>query len=113
MTKNPSQQPWALLYNLESRLGQQPPPMPRRVGRPPAPIPRTSTMMEFTAEEKRTLQMLTSRIQQLFPSAKITRSQVAGFSFRLLSHLMDRAGAIEGAGEWDALWNRLIESEER
>jgi hypothetical protein len=112
MTKPASKQPWALLYNLESRLSPQLTNVKRKKGRPSAPIPRTRAMMYFTAEEGRMLQKISSRIQQQFPSAKVSRSQAAGFSFRLMAFLLDNAGGLQNVEDWDSLWQRLANNEE-
>ena len=110
MTKTsslPAKQPWAELYNLESRLQQQQLPLSRKVGRPSAPFPRTQKLMRFTADEKRLLASLTGKLQSQFGTNKVNGSQVTGFALRLMTHIIDQEGGLGESKEFTALWERL------
>lgn len=103
----PAKQPWAELYNLESRLQQQQLPLSRKVGRPRSPFPRTGKHMHFTADENRLLASLTGRLQEQFGSNKVKSGQVAGFALRLMAHIIDQAGGLGESKEFSSLWEWL------
>jgi hypothetical protein len=103
----PPLQPWAELYNLESRLGQQQLPLSRKVGRPPASFPRSGKHMRFTADEIRLLASITGKLQDQFGSNKVKPGQVAGFALRLMAHIIDREGGLGDTKEFTGLWERL------
>jgi hypothetical protein len=107
MTKPKSQQPWALLYNLESHLGESALPALGRVGRPRSPIPRKDTLIQLSSEERKNIDELYGLIKKQFAPAKISRGQIVGFSLRLTSSLIDQKGGIEDTKDWGFLWEKL------
>jgi hypothetical protein len=113
MSKPPTQQPWAVLYNLESRLGQTAIPAVGRVGRPRSPIPRTDTHIQLTSEETKNLDELYGLIKMQFAPAKVSRGQIVGFSLRLLSSIIDQKNGIKDALEWGSLWEKLSGSQNK
>lgn len=112
MSNKPANYPWALLYNLESQLGQQPLPRMRRVGRPSRPIPRTRVMLLLTADERRMLQRLTNIVGEKLYPAKISRSQVVGLALRLLGLKLDGKELPGEVVDWPTLITALAGEEE-
>jgi hypothetical protein len=111
MTKPQPQQPWAVLYNLESKIGQKPLAAVRKVGRPASPIPRKEKMINLTDEEIRILESITGLIQQRFAPAKVHRGQVAGFALRYLMTSINALGGLEDVTTWTEMVNKLARKE--
>ncbi len=105
-----SNYPWAELYNLESQMSAPSARIAdRRVGRPSRPIPRKNTLLQLTDGERRTLRQLTTRLEDLFDSEHVTRSQVTGFALQFLSLTLEQAILPEQISGWDALIAALSE----
>jgi hypothetical protein len=109
MSKPTSPQPWALLYNLESRLGTSNLPAIRRAGRPRSPIPRKDTLIQLTSDETKTLDEMAGLIKKQFAPAKVSRGQLVGFSLRLLAASISFRGGIDDTADWGELWEKLSE----
>lgn len=107
MSKEPAPHPWALLYNVESQLSQQPQPKVRRVGRPRRPIPRSRVMLLLTADEERMLRQLTKVIEEKLYPAKVSRSQVVGLSLRLLNIRIEGTELSAQVTDWPTLMAAL------
>jgi hypothetical protein len=107
MTKPPPTQPWAVLYNLESKLGPATLPAIRRVGREPAMIPRENKMIQLTADEKRTLEQTIGLLKAHFAPAKVSGGQIVGFAIRLLNYEVTQKGVLESTKDWPELWEKI------
>jgi hypothetical protein len=103
MSSRSSRYPWALLYNLESQLTQQPAPAVKRPGRPPRLIPRSRFTLLLTADEERALQHITAAIQEKLYPAKISRSQVVGMAVRMLNMRLEESELGEDVTDWPSL----------